>query len=376
MSEMLENAWLYPRANLAAAQLARLLGGSGDPIALIGPRRIGKTTYLLHDLAKAARTQGLRPVYLDLWQHREAPLEAINYALDEALDDLAVPQGATAKNLGTAVKKLGAAGLSIELGDAPARRRPSAPHLLVDWLIRALVRDGKMPLLLMFDEVQTLAHAKGGEEAIAALRSALVKNKPGVRAVFTGSSREDLQALFTRARAPLYEGASLESFPVLGDGFLGHVAALSRKRFGKSFTHADLKRAFEVLEHQPRSLIDAVFQAVGSAADSVSKVAVAMIDAAAERGEFDAGWLGFTPLQRAVLLRIASGAELSSSTALQAYARRGKAPVSPGSVNSALVSLRKRHVIRKVEGQRGRYAIEDLAFRAWLQKRAAAKAGA
>jgi hypothetical protein len=369
MSETLEHAWLYLRPKLAAAQLARLLEGSGDPIALIGPRRIGKTTYLLHDLTKAARARGFRPVYLDLWQHREAPMEAINYALEQALEDLAVPDRATAKNLKTPVKKLGAAGLSIELGEPPMRRRPTAPQLLVDWQIRALIREGKQPLMLMFDEVQTLAHAKGSEDAIAALRSALVKNKSAVRAVFTGSSREDLQALFTRARAPLYEGASLEMFPVLGDDFLGHVAALSLKRFGKSHPHADLKRAFEVLEHQPRALIDAVINTVGSGSKSVSAVAIHMIDALAERGEFDVDWHAFTPLQRAVLLRIAAGVELSSSTALQAYSGRGKPPVSPGSVNSALMALRKRHIIRKLEGQRGQYAIDDLAFRAWLQKR-------
>lgn len=31
------------------------------------------------------------PVYADLWLHTSAPLEAVNHALEEALDDLLVP---------------------------------------------------------------------------------------------------------------------------------------------------------------------------------------------------------------------------------------------------------------------------------------------
>lgn len=37
------------------------------------------------------------PVYADLWLHKAAPLEAINHALEEMLDEISVPQSAVGK---------------------------------------------------------------------------------------------------------------------------------------------------------------------------------------------------------------------------------------------------------------------------------------
>jgi hypothetical protein len=50
-------------------------------------RRVGKTYFLDGDLTPAARDAGMLPVSADIWLHSEAPLEAINHALEEALDD-------------------------------------------------------------------------------------------------------------------------------------------------------------------------------------------------------------------------------------------------------------------------------------------------
>ena len=81
MLDLLYQKWYFPRPELAQRILTLLMDGPGDPVALVGERRIGKTTLLLFELMPLAKGQGLLPVYVDVYQHRADPLAAINYAL-------------------------------------------------------------------------------------------------------------------------------------------------------------------------------------------------------------------------------------------------------------------------------------------------------
>jgi hypothetical protein len=45
-----------------------------------------------------------------------------------------------------------------------------SPFLLVDWLLKSLLRKAKKPVLLLFDEIQEFATAKDGEAIVSALR--------------------------------------------------------------------------------------------------------------------------------------------------------------------------------------------------------------
>ena len=220
MLDLLYQKWYFPRPELAQRIMTLLMDGPGDPVALVGERRIGKTSLLLFELLPLAEKRGLLPVYVDVYQHRADPLAAINYALQEAIDDFTVPNSTLGRRLKTSVKKIGLASAALELGDEPARRRPDDPFLLVDWLIKTLIRTAKKPPLLIFDEVQELATVANGENIVSAIRSAITKSKNNIRLTFTGSSQEKLLALFSRSRAALYEGASTLAFPYLGEDFL------------------------------------------------------------------------------------------------------------------------------------------------------------
>ncbi len=84
------------------------------------------------------------PVYTDLWLHKSAPMEAVIDALEEALDDLQVPASNIGKVAKTQVKKIGAFGASVGLGDAPRRRTLSeSAALRLDALVTRLARRQK-----------------------------------------------------------------------------------------------------------------------------------------------------------------------------------------------------------------------------------------
>jgi hypothetical protein len=106
---------LHPRTQLAKSYLEILTKGPGDPIALQCPRRWGKTTFLLTEMSQVAVDAGFLCVYIDVWQNRSDVLAAINYGLQEAIDELEVPKTVIGKTLKKPVKKVAAGPMIGEL---------------------------------------------------------------------------------------------------------------------------------------------------------------------------------------------------------------------------------------------------------------------
>lgn len=190
MGEIIYRPWYFAPPALAVKYVDMSIGGHGDPLALFAPRRVGKTSFLLNELASESDKRGFVLIYIDVWQNRGDALSAINYALQESLDDMFAPTNVAARRLKTPVKKVGIWSASRELGEEPTRRRPDEPALLSDWLSKSLIRAARTPMLLMVDEVQKLALVPGGENVVCAPRAAMTKSRDSVRVIFTGSSQE------------------------------------------------------------------------------------------------------------------------------------------------------------------------------------------
>ena len=372
MSEFIYRPWYFARPALAAKYLDLLLDGPGDPLALFAPRRVGKTSFLLNELGLAAKARGFLPIYIDVWQNRSDALSAINYALQESLDDLKVPASTAARRLKTVVKRIGIGGASLDLGEEPARRRPEEPALLLDWLVKSVVRAARQPALLMFDEIQELALLRDGETIVAALRSAITKSRNSVRVIFTGSSQEQLLELFSRSRAALYEGASLLQFPLLDRHFIAFIAARVKQRYRKTVALTELAAAFERLNFQPRALLDLIFVYCTTDDAKLGALLDAQWEALLDGSDFDRLWKTLKPLQQKICLRIAHGLEISSQEARLEYARepgREGLPLSPGTISSTIRQLQNAHVIVRALSGRGTYLLEDPLLAEWLRRR-------
>ena len=368
MIDAIYEQWYFHRGELARSLLLTLLEGTGDPIALMGERRIGKTSFLVNDLMPAAIERGMVPVYVDIWQHREDPLMAINYALQEAIDEVEVPKTKTARRLATAVKKIGLMGGSIDFGDEPARKRPESAYLLVDWLLKSLLRIARKPILLVFDEIQELAITRDGENIVSALRSAITKSRAYVRVIFTGSSEAVLMELLLRSRAALYEGASRMRFPHLDENFIRFVVKTTKDRCGRTITIGDIQTAFERFHHRPRPLIDLVLLYVSTdRGKGMAALLDEQIDWQLDNSEYATQWQALKPIYRKVCSRIARGNAVTSKEALREYGEAGS-ELSPGSVARALRFLQSKHIVTHIAGQRGGYRIDDPLFAEWIQR--------
>ncbi len=359
------------RPALAASYLQLLRAQPGRPIAMFADRRVGKTYFLDHDLAPAASRDGLLPVYADLWLQRGAPLEAINHALEEALDDVTVPKGAAGRLARTPVRKLGVLGQSIDLGDAPARRAlPATAELRLDALVTRLAQAAGRPLLLMLDEIQALGDAPNGDGIVAALRAVLHKRRSQCLAVFTGSSQEGLARMVSTAGAPMYQFAQLLNFPPVGDEFLvalaKHFATVHRDR---KLALDDLRRVYAKIGFKPGLMRDIV---KGMSAEGLTDVDLGMQHMLHDERQV-AGWTALLqslePFDQALLGQLALGRAPLSRETLAAVGALTGVEATVGKARAAVERLRRIGIVSRAgQGAAASVHVNDPLLLEYLQQ--------
>src|SRR5947207_15588012 len=75
--------WHYPRTDLARRTFALIEKRLANALVLFGPRRIGKTEFLIRDLGPIAEKAGHRVVYASFWQSPLSPVATLLNALHE-----------------------------------------------------------------------------------------------------------------------------------------------------------------------------------------------------------------------------------------------------------------------------------------------------
>jgi hypothetical protein len=353
------------RPAIAESYMALLTAQPGRPLALFAPRRVGKTYFLDHDLAPLARKAGKAPVYADLWLHKSAPLDAINHALEEALDDLSVPPGTLGKLGKTPVRKVGVFGASLELGDQPQRRAlPEPPALRLDALVTRLARKQGGQVLLMLDEVQSLVDAPDGATLVATLRAVLHKQRESVCAVFTGSSQQGLARLMNTAGTPMYQFAQLIDFPFLGDDFLALLARhFNKVHPGKHLDRDELRRVFAKIGFKPALMRDIV---KGMSAEGITDIAEGLehyMTSDHQVAVWRALLQSVDAFEQGVLMAVANGLPPLSQATLDRLAGIPGARPTISKVRTALERLKRKGLLSKVESGT---TIDDPLFAAFL----------
>lgn len=369
---MASDPWHFPRAKFAARVCTLLADGPAQALTLFGPRRTGKTEFLLKDLAVAAEARGHRVVYASFWQAPRSPAAVLLHALEAALRG---ERGRGLRSLAPKVSfSLAGARAEVALAGLSAVEAPPGDALLrLDDLLERASRGRKRTLLLL-DEAQELALAAGNEPLVAALRTGLDKRADRLRTVFTGSSRAGLAAMFSARQAPFFHFASAIDLPRLGAPFVAHLLGAFRSASGRRLDQDELASAFERLHANPyffRVLLDALLR------DPALTVAAALASLreriAEELGYLDA-WLALTPLQRAVAGALAdTGKKRPFSRPFRSRvgaALTGTAP-SAAQVQAALRRLRR---LGLADTPLGEWALADPEFAAWIRESGGATA--
>ncbi len=368
--------WHYPRTELAKRTFALIEKRLANALVLFGPRRIGKTEFLLRDLGPLAEKAGHRVVYASCWQSPLSPAATLLAALHEGLKKrgLAGQLQRLAEGLGPRIRLgaklpgLGEAGAEIDL--TSLKGTPASDVLLlIDELLGKLARKAK-PTVLMLDEVQELATEPANRPLVAALRTSLDKRRDGLAAVFTGSNRDALAAMFSHRQAPFFHFATSIELEPLGRPFVEHLLAAFHRATGERLDTAAALAAFEDLHGNPfffRKLLELLLPE--SKRDIKTALERLRIGLAANLG-YDRLWLSLNPLQRALAHTLARGTQTPFGEANRAEIGRLTNPPPPtiAQTQTALRRLVRLNVVTRIDGNTA-YVFDDPELARWIASR-------
>lgn len=368
---VISTPWHFSRPALAEQYLRLLTSGLVQTTTIFAPRRAGKTQFLRRDLTPHAQSLGFTVAYADLWQTQSPAL-----ALLQALEEAAEPVGAWARVRGlfkpvNSVKASAqAAGVTGELQVELVRPNAAALteiSLRIDELIAKI--SARRHLLILIDEAQVLARHPEGVQLARSLRTALTKHADKTRALFTGSSRSELNIVFSNANAPLYSaGHAVHDFPMLGEDFVAFICA----KFNASSTrHIDLEAAMAShvqFHYRPEALVRCVVS-------MLLEPALTLEDATRQEAqrlgspEAHAGvWAALTALQRELVRQCADNPAFKpfsrESIAVLAI-RLGVPTLKASAIQKALAGLSSKTVLNKTAG--GGWEFENAHFRDWVK---------
>jgi hypothetical protein len=377
----------YPRSALArdlvaALQGKALLGDAHNGLFLAAPRRTGKSTFLLGDLAPALQAASAEVVYVDLWADpRRDPGALIAEAIARALQP---HLGLVAR----AAKKAGVKGVKVAGAlDIDTSKIGQVDGLTLVEALRTLQQQAGRPVALIIDEAQHALTSEAGEAAMTALKSARDQlNQPGqvrLMLVMSGSDRDKLLRLVVNAGAPFY-GSQIQTLPPLDTDFIAHVAGLveAQRPDLKPVDRAALQAAFTAFGHRPQFFMGALGAVLSPLAGISGRFEPALQQAAQDRqqqdeAQMESDYLGLKPSEQAVLWRMLDqGPRFRpyDAEALRFYRDKLGRPLNAQQAQRALEALRQRTPPLVWKSARGEYAVEDVAMHRWFQARVAARA--
>lgn len=363
-------SWHYPREELARGYLDTLQAGLISSMVLFAPRRKGKTEFVLEDLLPAAEAAGYRTVYCSMWQNRSDPLASLLLALTNAAkpktfgeklqDKIFRPIKKTALeiNAGPIGKVRAEAEFSQKANQAALQSLPE--------LVDAVIAASKGKVLIALDEIQHLAKPEF-QELVAALRTTLDVRKKAVKTVFTGSSRNRLQMMFSQIKAPLFQFSQTTDFPDLDERFVAFIMESFTKATGRTVPLAQANAAFAALSNTPGLFHDAVERLMKIGGTDILAIAQQVLAESRDASGYVQRLMEMRPLDREVMRAVIGRVPLYTEETRKALALAVgvEGELTTRQVQIAVERLVSEQII--YQAGRGVYEIEDDQLAEWLR---------
>ncbi|MDP5240982.1 hypothetical protein Q9Q94_15680 [Uliginosibacterium sp. 31-16] len=356
-----QDYWHYPRTALADSVLMAFDSGLSHALTMFAPRRMGKTEFLLKDIAPRAEEHGWRVFYHSFMTDGDEAGEVFRLSLAEF----------AAGRMKSWLKPL-TARVSAELLGVKAEfaSQPASPQHSLTEIVQALASAGKTILLL--DEAQILTRLPRNEELLGGLRTGLDINKDQLKVLFTGSSREGLRRMFSEARAPFFHFGTNIELPTLERGFCVHLAEAYRRSTGRPLDEWRLWEEFEAMGHVPGRLRAVVEAMVLNAELTLAEAVALKVHDIHDEVQYAKILKALPLLDRLVLQAVLASAPLfAEDTRTRIGITLGSPPPSTTAVQSAAERLLRDELITRRE--RGQYEISDPGFAQWLNALATTK---
>ncbi len=361
--------WHYQRPDLAE-QYVKAVGLSPiSRIALLGVRRIGKTAFLLKDLAPIAEKLEFLPVYLNMWDNKESPQEHIVLTLERYIGALKSKTSQSIRQLlSSEVKKLdinlGVIKASFDTSTSSVSKVSASEISQISEQIKEIVRlcdaADKRPLFII-DEVQHL----NTSEAFLPIQSCLRTNFDTfdeICVIYAGSSRGGVAAMFNQKESelisnnkvvkremPFYNSAILREFPTLDENSVGFFCSLLKEYFQLDYSVEALQSAFKELEYSPFWFRVLLTEVTTNRTDIESAMEIVRARIRIDGG-LDQLLRDLKPLDKLVYVRMYEAQSKYSSEDLKFYSKHMGKEIRKSSVQSSVIRLKKKELLTEHEG--------------------------
>ncbi len=362
--------WHYPRPDLVADYMKMFELGISSNLAIIAPRRKGKTLFVLKDFAPFAQKQKYLPVYASLWQNINAPHEGLAVALEEAIDAID-KKARVSRILNSKIRKAAVTNEllgKVELEFASQPIQPSSSDLIYLEKLLATLQEkaGKRQVLLMIDEVQHLATHYAFDALTHSLRTMLDKRQGKIKTLFTGSSRHYMNLLFNASESPFYHFVESVPFPDLDEDFIRFLRSKLANEHQIAVAIQPLMKAFQQTDSSPYWMMKLIAHLVTykvSVNDAVKHITQTM--EAAEGYEQVVSSL--KPIDKLVFLALCNSENPYSKALLQTIEETTELKGIASNVQRSIQRLTGAHIISQI--RKGEYLIEKPGLRRYLESK-------
>jgi hypothetical protein len=340
--------------------------GITGALALFAPRRMGKTEFILLDLAVEAESRGYQVAYCSFWNLQDNPAKALRLALD------GIKKSGYWREKWHAYTESISSEISAEIGGANVKlkSRPSTPAgedelLEIINLLGKLSRE-RRPTLLLLDEVQHLSNERFAS-LVATLRTQFDEHRKKLHVVYTGSSRDGLQRMFRDRKAPMFHAAQQVDFPDLDSKFVAFMLQAFEKASQRKLSLARATQIFNTMNRNPALFHHLLRHMVIKGIWDIKKGYEnfqALVDVEADHQLL---WDDCKPIDKAVLKLLVQSPQfgLYTEEARSFIGNEiGTEGVSIKEVQNAVKRLRESQVL--YSPSRGEWLLEDPQFRNWI----------
>jgi len=344
-------------------------------LTLYAPRSKGVTEFLQTDLSTVAAKAGYVPIYVSLWQSQSNPAATICHALQNSFKAKNFFERFVEFVTAPAQKsefEVSQSGPKFKTEFAHEREKlvaDEANMALPQRLDEAFERNGKKPLVLMIDQIQTLVGRPGYDPFIRALRAALDSRKANVHVVFAGSSRIRLGKVFRPVESPMHNFSQPYEFPDMPSEYLDHMAKSFETLVGKKMPIDQLTDAFAITSKRPGYLHVAIRKAMNAAdrgeAFDIRELARTELHSFALDSGMRERYFSVTPLAQTLLIAVSQGAQPRDPQVASFQAAMDGGPFSQNQIYQALNELVMAQILFTTAN--GIYEVEDQSFSSWIE---------
>lgn len=341
---------------------------NGNNLALISPRRLGKTDLMRHTFSQPEIRDNYYTFIIDIYA--TSSLADLVDKMGKAILDALKPMGRKAWEGFLSVLSSVRPGITYDQTGNPTWSLGLGtvlnPAITLDEIF-AYLRSADRPCLVVIDEFQQITKYSDAAKVEAELRT-YVQYCSNAHFVFSGSARHLMREIFNTSERPFYQSVTIVDLAPIPEPVYVAFCVEQFSKGGKLLAAGvaqEVYRRFEGVTYYMQKVMNILYMRTNRGEECT----VEQVDAALEyildfsNNTYEDLMYQLPDKQRTILVAIAREGKVTAITSADFVKRHHL--VSASSVNSAVKALLDKDLITQV---RGEYSVYDRFLELWLKK--------